>query len=118
MFRQRLLVQQLSIEELDRELIARGAKIADEKRFKFKDREGTPERACIMVQVKEFYDTAISNSLSPRKDLRHLNTLELVKTLRFKTMKFRVKGHRGIWYDDNRKDFYEIEGRFGQSCPI
>ncbi len=109
MLHQRRLAQQLSVEELDRELIARGAKIAEEKRFKFKDREGTPERACIMAQVKEFYDAAISNTLSPREDLRHLSTRELVKTLRFKTMKFRVEGRRGIWYDDNRKDFYQIE---------
>jgi len=107
MLRQRKLAQQLSVKELDRELIARGAKIADKKRFKFKDKEGTPERACIMAQVKKFYEKAIS--LSPNKELCHLSTRELVKTLRFKTMKFRIEGRRGIWYDDNRKDYYEIE---------
>ena len=109
MLRQRKLAQQLSVKELDRELIARGAEIPDEKRFKFKDREGTPERACIMAKVKKYYENAISISLSPDKELCHLSTRELVKALRFKTMEFKIEGGRGIWYDDNRKDVFEIK---------
>ena len=38
---------EFSVEDLDRELIARGAKVPDEKKFKFKDRDGTPERGIL-----------------------------------------------------------------------
>ncbi len=99
-------VMECSVEELDRELIARGARISPAKRFKFRDREGTPERVEIMAQLKEFYETM---SLSPREDLRHLGTLDLAKTLMFKTGKVIIEGGRGIWNDDNRKDYYQIE---------
>lgn len=104
---QRKLAQECSIEELDRELIARGAKIPDKKRFKFRDREGTPERTDIMAQIREFYENA--GSLSPSKDLCHLSTWELAKSLMYKSKKMRIVGTRGIWDDDNRRDFYLIE---------
>ncbi|NIM13971.1 MAG: trypsin-like serine protease [Candidatus Aminicenantes bacterium] len=107
MAHQRKLAQECSVEELDRELVARGAQIPDKKRFKFKDREGTLERAVIMAQVKEFYEAAAS--LSPSKNLRHLTTWELAKALMFKTRKMRIEGGRGIWDDDDRKDYYQID---------
>jgi hypothetical protein len=78
--RRRLTVE-FSVEELDRELIARGAQVPWEKQFKFKDREGTPERDAIMSRVKELYDTPPP----PNEELAHLGTLELAKTVVFKT---------------------------------
>lgn len=52
----RLLLSDFSVEELDRELIARAAQIPDGKLFKFKDSEGTPQRNDTVMQLKEFYD--------------------------------------------------------------
>ncbi|NIO81255.1 MAG: hypothetical protein GTN68_11940, partial [Candidatus Aminicenantes bacterium] len=49
----RKLLHECSVKELDRELIARGAQIPDEKQFNFRDKEGTPERDNIMTQVKK-----------------------------------------------------------------
>ncbi|UCH93507.1 MAG: trypsin-like peptidase domain-containing protein [Candidatus Aminicenantes bacterium] len=95
---------ELPVEELDRELIARGAQIPDEKRFKFADREGTPEREKIMKQVKQLYKEA---ALSPNKELSHISTEELVRTLIFKTRE--MDNERAIWILDDRKDIYEID---------
>ena len=44
---------EISVEELDRELIAKGAQTPGKKQFKFKDKEGTPERTVIMTGVRE-----------------------------------------------------------------
>lgn len=107
MSHQRKLAQECPVKELDKELIARGVQIPGKKRFKFRDREGTPERTEIMAQVEKFYEEAIS--LSPSEELRHLTTRELVKALMFKTRKIRMEGGRGIWDDDDRKDYYQID---------
>jgi hypothetical protein len=94
-----------SVEELDRELIARGAQISDEKRFQFTDKEGTSEREAVMKRVKELYDKDITPS--PNKALSHISTSRLVKALILKTRK--VKGRKGIWGEDDRLDFHEIK---------
>jgi len=98
---------EFSVEELDKELIARGAQVSDEKRFKFSDRMDAYEWDCIMKQVKELYDAA--KSWSPNEALRDISTEDLVKILLFKTGIIEKDGVRGIWGKDKRKDFYEIE---------
>jgi V8-like Glu-specific endopeptidase len=103
----RMSPYEFSVEELDRELIARGAQVPDEKRFKFSDNMDAFERDCIMKQVKELYDAA--KSWSPNEALRDISTEDLVKILLFKTSKIEINNERGIWGKDKRQDFYEIE---------
>ncbi len=93
-----------SVEELDRELIARGNKTPAGKRFKFADREGTPDRDEVMGQVKKLYDT--SASLAPDKALSHICTKTLIKILLFKTGRLVIGGVRGTWGSDDRVDHY------------
>ncbi len=95
-----------TVEELDRELLARGARVDAENRFKFKDKEGTPERDAIMAQVKKLYDS--NETLSLNEDLHHISTWELTKILMYKTGKIEINGARGTWGTDERMDFYEI----------
>lgn len=93
---------ELSIEELDRELIARGAQTPGEVQFKFKDKDGTLERHAIMAQIKNLYDTASS----PNQMFSHISTWKLVETL---THKIQENNEiRGIWGEDDRMDFYAI----------
>jgi len=91
-----------SIEELDIELIARGAQTPGEVQFKFKDRNGTPERHAIVVQIKDLYNKASS----PNPTLSRISTWELVETLMHKIKE--NNDIRGIWGIDNRMDFYAI----------
>jgi len=72
---------EFSVEELDQELIARGAEVPDEKKFDFKDREGTPGRDVVMTRVREIYKTPPP----PNKALSHIDTWDLAKVLIFKT---------------------------------
>jgi len=95
-----------SFEELDRELIARGAQVPEKKRFRFKDKEGTPQRDAVVEQLKELYNPA--TSLSPNEALSHISTGDLIKILMLKVGKFVGFGSRGIWLGDGRMDFYDI----------
>jgi hypothetical protein len=99
-----------SVEELERELIARGAQIPGVEMFKFKDQEGTPERESTMEQVKEFYKKNALPFLN--KELNHISTSELIYMLKIKarqiTKSIGIGPIKGIWYCDDRKDFYEI----------
>jgi V8-like Glu-specific endopeptidase len=101
---QRKSTVEFPVEELDRELIARGAQTIGDEQFKFKDKEGTPERHTMMAKVKELYDI----SLTPNQALSHISTWELVETLKLNIRKENIA--RGIWYEDDRRDFYKIEG--------
>jgi len=93
---------ELTFEELDSELIARGAQTPGETQFKFKDKDGTLERHAIMAQIKDLYDTP-----SPlNQTLSHISTWELVETLLNKIKE--NNDIRGIWGEDNRLDFYAI----------
>jgi hypothetical protein len=92
---------------LDRELIARGAEIPAAARFKFSDKEGTPERDAIIARVKELYNTP-----PPRNEkLRHIGTAELVKMLSQRSRGRKVEDidKRAILGADDRIDFYKIE---------
>jgi V8-like Glu-specific endopeptidase len=93
---------EFSVEELDQELIARGAKTPGKKQFKFKDKEGTPERNAIMTGVQELYET----SPPPNEALAHISTWDLAKILIFKT-RSTMDFTRGAWSDD-LMDGYEI----------
>jgi V8-like Glu-specific endopeptidase len=106
---QRKLPIEYSVEELDSELVARAAQIPGKKLFKFKDKEGTPQRDCIVKQLKEVHDPAAAPT--PNKALSHICTWDLIKTLIFKTGNTTLKYGRGIWYCDDRVDFYEIQDK-------
>lgn len=95
-----------SFEELDRELIARGAQVPNRKQFRFRDKEGTPQRDVLVERLKELYDPAASPS--PNKALSHISTDDLVKILMIKAGKIGGSGSRGIWIGEDRMDFYDI----------
>jgi hypothetical protein len=98
-------LNEFSIEDLDRELVARGAEIPVEKRFDFTGRPGSQERDDIMTQVKELYDKAPSRN----KDLSHISTWDLAKALMDMTGRKIIDVIRGIWGDDERIDYYQIK---------
>lgn len=93
---------EFSVEELDRELIARGAQTPGKKQFKFKDKEGTPQRNAVMTGVQELYETPPP----PNEVLAHISTWDLAKILIFKT-RSTMDFTRGAWSDD-LMDGYEI----------
>ena len=93
--------------ELDRELIARGSRIPEQQRFHFSDREGTPARDAVMVQVKEFYQQA--SSLLPDAALRHISTWELAETLVYMTEGVPLDHTRAISGSDDRKDIFQLK---------
>jgi hypothetical protein len=93
---------EFSIEDLDRELIARGAQVPDEKKFRFKDTEGTPERDAVMNRAKELYQPPPS----PDENLAHISTRDLAKILVFKTRPT-LDFTRGFWSED-LMDWHEI----------
>lgn len=92
---QKKLPTDFSVEELDRELLARGAQIPVDQLFKFVDTEGTPERTRIMAGVKELHKTAPH----PNESLADISTWDITKTLIFKTSST-MDFVRGSWSDD------------------
>lgn len=100
---QRKSALEFSVEDLDRELIARGAQTPGKKQFKFKDREGTPQRNAIMTGVQELYETPPP----PNEALTHISTWDLAKILIFKT-RSTMDFTRIAWADDLMMDSYEI----------
>ncbi len=97
-----------SFAELDRELIARGAQVPEEKRLKFRDKQGTPQRDCVVEQLKELYDP--DSSPKPDEALKHVTTEELVKILMLKAGKIGPSGNRGIWVGEDRLDYHDVIG--------
>jgi hypothetical protein len=93
---------EFSIEELDRELIVRGSQVPEEKRFNFKDKEGTPARDAVMAKTKEMYDQAPS----PGEDFVHISSWDIGKALKIKTT-HSITFVRGKWSDD-LMEWYEI----------
>jgi hypothetical protein len=93
---------EFSVEELDRELIARGAQTPGKKQFKFKDKEGTPGRNAVMTGIQELYEAPPP----PNEALAHISTWDLAKILIFKT-RSTMDFTRGAWSDD-LMDWYEI----------
>lgn len=99
---QRKSLLEFSVEELDQELIARGAQTPAKKQFKFKDREGTPEINAIMTGIQELYET----TPPPNEALAHISTWDLARILIFKT-RGSMDFTRGPWSDD-LMDWHEI----------
>jgi hypothetical protein len=93
---------EFTVEDLDRELIARGAQTPGKKQFKFKDLEGTPQRNAIMTGVLELYETPPPSN----EALAHISTWDLAKILIFKS-RGAMDFTRGAWSDD-LMDGYEI----------
>ncbi|MGD2088607.1 MAG: serine protease [Candidatus Aminicenantes bacterium] len=95
---------EILVEKLDRELMARSVQTVREK-FKFKDREGTPQREDIMADIQEYYRGAAPSS--PDKAFSHINTRDLAKMLMIKTRE--LNADRGISDEESRRDYYEIK---------
>jgi len=93
---------EIPIEELERELLARGKQTPEKEQFNFKDKEGIPERDAIMTGVKENYKTA----LAPNAALADLSTWDLARILIFKA-RSAMDFTRGAWSED-LMDYYEI----------
>lgn len=92
-----------SLEELDRELIARGARIPDKEKFRFNSTGHFPLRDNVMREVKKVYA-----SPPPRNsDLDEVSTLDLTGTISFKT-RSNIPFTRGPW-SENLLDFYKIK---------
>jgi hypothetical protein len=98
---------ELSVEELDIELIARGAQIVSKKQYEFRDRVGTPQRQAVMEGVQEHYGSIAP--LSPDKTLNHLSAWDLARKLMHETRK--RNNERGIWGDDSRRDYFDISDK-------
>jgi hypothetical protein len=112
--RQRIIISgqkksplEFSVEDLDRELIARAAQIPGHELFKFKDKEGTPQRDAIVKQLKRIYPLSAFPSLN--KALSDISTWDLVKILTFGTQN--ITNTRGIWFGEDRMDFFEISDK-------
>jgi hypothetical protein len=100
----RTVQYELTIEDLDKELIARGAQLPREELFKFDDTEGTPQRDAIMARVQELYDEAPS----PNPALASIDTWELFRLLFHKVQQLEENRKRGVWYEDHRMDCFGI----------
>lgn len=93
---------EVTLEELDRELIARGAQIPDEESFGFEDGEGTPERDAVMARAEEMHQHAPP----PKGELEHISTWDLAKVLKIRTTTRSINLTRSGYAD--LKDWYEI----------
>jgi len=91
-----------TVEQLDKELIARNSQIPHEMLFHFLDKPGTPLRTVIMKQIEELYQKA--ENLHPDESLMHSTNEELIDTLIYKAR----NTSRGIWGKDQRRDFFDI----------
>lgn len=97
------LLSKFSVDELDRELIARGEKLAHQELVEGGDEELNPELKEIIDQVEELYQT-----LPPRnKALECIDTGVLIRELLRITLEIRRK--KAIRGDDDRVDFYRID---------
>jgi hypothetical protein len=93
-----------SIQRLDRELIARGAKIGVDERYNFKDLEGTPARHEIMAETEKLYQPGNAPPLDD--ELSHLSIRQLAEALILKIREAETeRARRGAGI---RMDMYEI----------
>ena len=100
-------LKDFSMEELKSELVARGAQLPGEKRFKLRAWPGTPISEVIIGGTDEL--TAKIPSLSSHPLLKKISMEKLVKALIFRADEMGIEGNRGIWGPDGRVDIYEIE---------
>ncbi|MGE5341256.1 MAG: trypsin-like serine peptidase [Candidatus Omnitrophota bacterium] len=93
------------VERLDREMMARGASCIRDKLFNFSDSEGTPQRDDLISGIQDYYQ-----SIAPQVQdnaFSHINNRDLAKMLMLKARE--LNADRGIWGEENRKDYYEID---------
>lgn len=100
---------EFTIQELDRELVIRGAQSPGEIPFRFGDRGGIPGQEVIMARVKQMYEKA--KSLTPNKELSYLDITELAKLVMCKTREIAPEVVRGRWNEDNRMDICMVEDK-------
>lgn len=93
-----------SLAELDRELIARGARTPAEERYRFSDPEGTPSRDRIMAQTRTLYRPGQAPCLNHA--LSHLSTRQLAEAVILKIRE--EENNRAIRGGGMRLDMYEI----------
>lgn len=98
----------LSIEELDRELLARGGQATEKNPFRFNDAEGTLQRRQVMAEVKKMYrDISPPGApLLPNHALEHISTCQLIEDLQVKIDLF--NDARGVWGKDERMDLCNV----------
>ena len=96
-------IKDIALEELDRELVARGARVQDHVKFKFETAESTPGRDDMVCQLTELFLKAPS----PDEALNSFSTGQIVEELLDRQRK--DKGDRGIWLRDSRRDFFNIK---------
>ena len=94
-----------SIEELDRELVARGAATAAAGRYTFDDVIGTPARGEIMAQMEKLYQA--ENVPPLNQALSHVSILQVAEALILKIRE--IENEKAIRGDGIRLDMYEID---------
>jgi V8-like Glu-specific endopeptidase len=104
-----LSISALSAKDLDMELRARGALVPLARRFHFTDKVGTPLRNKIFENVlKQYYRDRLL-PLNPY--LSHLDDFTLLHLLRNKIEAEKSENDRGLWGNDDRLDFYDINNQ-------
>jgi hypothetical protein len=101
---------ELTFEELDRELIARGAQKMKEGGIEFYNPDWPPEQNEMMERIGKMYQSASP----PNTEMRGFSDQDLVKRLKElsrgqKKEDTDDKHNRGIIEEDDRMDFYELE---------
>lgn len=99
--------EDFSIEQLDRELVARGARIPAAERYRFTDLEGTPERNEIMQQTEKLYRAG--DTIPLNESLSHISIRQLADTLFLKITE--AESNRARRGGGERMDIYEIADR-------
>jgi hypothetical protein len=96
-----------SVQDLDRELIARGSRIPAGKRLDFKDIEGTHARGEMMQAAEKLYHTGTPIPLNPA--LSHIDSRELSRALVIKIRELEYK--KALRGAGMRMDMYQV------ACP-
>ncbi|HLP59482.1 MAG TPA: trypsin-like peptidase domain-containing protein [Candidatus Deferrimicrobium sp.] len=101
---------EFTIEELDRELIARTAPGIKEEHFQFDHPEETPERDEMMGRIKQLYTAPPPKN----KEMEHISTRDIIIVIKEKSRGKKKEDaeemhDRGIIGEDDRMDFYELE---------
>jgi len=97
-------LNQFSIEELDKELIARGAEFPEANRFDLTGRPCSADSEEIMARIKTLYDQPPPRNIK----LSHFSIWQLAERLMELTGRKIIDIPRGIWGDDDRIDYYQI----------
>ncbi|MCP4218168.1 MAG: trypsin-like peptidase domain-containing protein [bacterium] len=94
-----------SVAEIDRELVAGAFILPEEKRFKFHDSIGTPQRDEIFKRNQRIYSRPGASRRNPA--LSFLSPQELLSKLQLMLLEKDAGPVRGIWFEDGRIDVCE-----------